>query len=530
MNKKLVYPALLAAALTIGAVGCSNGKPAQQPGGGSAADAPAANANKKFSISAMKYVYGDVPPADGRGIKMINEKFNVDYTVNLVPQGTYDEKLQAVLASGKIPDMLLFQSPDLTNRYNKFAKQGAFLPLDDYIKQYPSFQRIPQYVLDQFKVNGKNYAIPGYYPKFGFTVILRKDWLDSLNLKVPTNYDELKQVALAFTKNDPDKNGKNDTYGLAIGKDINYSIPMGAYWDMDAWYHKDSQGRFIPGIISPARKDMIQWFADLYKEGAMTRDFATLDWGATNKEFYSGKAGIFIGTPRGMSQQYMEGLLQIAPNAQFVHLEPFKAPDGSQGFNAARGFLGMTAISAEAGKDPAKVKRMLEMLDFGRKFYPNDQKNDKNKDFDWLLGNLNEGYELKDGIGVPKTTAGPQGLAPSVYLPDTAGWPVKDSDIDYPRNYSLPKLVQLTENIAKTYAGLKFYQSPNYPVVSETEIAKGTELKQYLLDEQTKMIAGQRPISDWDKMVDEWKAKGGEQIIKEINAGIKIKDPKEAWE
>jgi putative aldouronate transport system substrate-binding protein len=30
-------------------------------------------------------------------------------------------------------------------------------------------------------------------------------------------------------------------------------------------------------------------------------------------------------------------------------------------------------------------------------------------------------------------------------------------------------------------------------------------------------------------MVEEWKAKGGEQMIKEINAGITIKDAKEAW-
>lgn len=517
MSKRHILNAMLSVVLAFGAVGCSKGA------------SPADN-DKKVSISAMKYYYGDVPPADGRGIQMINERFNVDYKINLVPQGTYDEKLQAVLASGTIPDMMTFQSGDLTNRYNKFAKQGAFLALDEYIEQYPSFRRIPKYVLEQFKVDGKLYGIPGYYPKFGFTVILRKDWLDSLKLKVPASYDELKQVALAFTKNDPDKNGKNDTYGLAIGKDINYSIPMGAYWEMDAWYHKDSEGRFIPGIISGARKDMIQWFADLYKEGAMTRDFATLDWAATNKEFYSGKAGIFIGTPRGMSQQYMEGLLQIAPNAQFVQLEPFKAPDGSQGFNAGRGFLGITVISAEAGKDPVKLKRMLDMLDFGRTFYPNDQKNEKNKDFDWLLGNLNEGYDLLNGIGVLKTEAGPQGLAPSVYMIDTTGWPEKDSDVDYPRNYSLPQLVELTENIAKTYAGLKFYKSPNYPVVSDTEIAKGSELKKYLLDEQTKMIAGQRSISDWGKMVDEWKAKGGEQLIQEINAGITIKDPSEAWE
>ncbi|CAG7652506.1 extracellular solute-binding protein [Paenibacillus allorhizosphaerae] len=525
MKKKAAGSAIMTMLITVSAIGCSSTQPA-----GTDSKGAAGGTGKKLGVTAMKYIYGDIPPSDGRGIKMINERFNVDYSVNLVPQGTYDEKLTAVLASGKIPDMIMLQSGDLTNRYNKFAKQGAFLALDEYIKQYPTFQRIPQFVLDQFKVNGKVYAIPGYYPRFGFTVLLRKDWLDSLNLKVPTNYDELKQVAIAFTKNDPDKNGKNDTYGLAIGKDINHPIPMGAYWDPDAWYHKDAQGRFIPGMISNARKDMIQWFADLYKEGAMTRDFVSLDWGATNKEFYSGKAGIFIATPRGMSQQYMESLLQINPKAEFVHLEPFKAPDGSQGFASNRGFLGMTAISAEAGKDPVKVKRILEMLDLGRTFFGNEQKNDKNKDYDWLYGNLGQGYELKDGIGVAKTTAQAQGTAPISYLTDGVGYPLKDSDVDYPKLYSLPIMSKLIENISKTYSTMKYYKNPALTVVSETDLAKGAELKKYLLDEQSKMIAGQRPISDWNKMVDEWKSKGGEQLIKETNSGITIKDAKEAWE
>ena len=34
---------------------------------------------------------------------------------------------------------------------------------------------------------------------------------------------------------------------------------------------------------------------------------------------------------------------------------------------------------------------------------------------------------------------------------------------------------------------------------------------------------GQRPISDWDSLVEEYMKRGGEQIIKEMNEGIKAK-------
>jgi putative aldouronate transport system substrate-binding protein len=520
----------MTAVLVTSVIGCSSGG---SKDGDAAATPPsstpsATDANKKLTITGMRYVYGDVPGLDGRGLKMINEKFNIDYKPNLVPQGTYDEKLTATLASGSIPDVTLFQSGDLTSKYNKFAKQGAFTPLDEYIDQYPTLKRIPKFVLDQFRVNGKLYAIPQYYPKFGFTTIIRKDWLDNLGLKVPTSYEELKQVAIAFTKNDPDKNGKNDTYGLAIGKDVNPPFTQGAYWDPAAWYHKDAQGRFVPGLAGPGRKDIVTMLADLYKEGAITRDFATIDWANTNKEFYSGIAGIFIGTPRGMSQAYMDGLMKINPQAKFVHVEQFKAPDGSQGMTAGSGFIGFEVISAEAGKDKAKVKRILDMLEAGRTFHPDDKKNEKNADFDWLNGNVGVGYDMVDGKPVVKKETASQGLYPLAYLPDGIAWPEKDSDINYLTAYQEP-LKQLAADIMKSYSTMKYYANPSNGIVSDTLIAKGTELNKYLYDEQTKMIAGQRPLADWDKMVDEWKSKGGEQLIKEMNAEIKIKDAKEGW-
>lgn len=527
-RKKTAVLSVATVLLTTSVIGCSStGGDSAQNGSGSAAPGTDDKA-KKYTINAMKPYYGDIPGSEGRGLKMINEKFNVDYIPGLVPQGMYEEKLTVTLVSGTLPDVMVFQSADLTSKYNKFAKQGAFTPLDEYIDQYPSLKFIPKFVLDQFRINGKLYAIPQYYPKFGFTTIVRKDWLDNLGLKVPASYEELKQVAVAFTKNDPDKNGKNDTYGIAIGKDINPAFTQGAYWDSLAWYHKDAQGRFIPGNIGPGRKEIVTMLADLYKENAITRDFATIDWANTNKEFYSGKAGIFIGTPRGMSQAYMDGLMKINPEAKFVHLDQFKAPDGSQGMLAGSGFSGFEVISAEAGKDKGKVARILEMIDTGRHYFPDSEKNEKNADFDWLYGNAGQGYDMVNGLPVVKKDAAAQGLQPLNYLIDGVAWPAKDSDVNYLLAYQEP-LKTLAGEIMKSYSAMKYYANPTNGVVSETQLSKGADLTKYLNDEQTKMIAGQRPISDWDKMIEEWKAKGGEQLIKEMNAEAKFKDMKEGW-
>ncbi|MDQ1910681.1 extracellular solute-binding protein [Paenibacillus sp. GD4] len=524
MNAKRTTFVTLAVLLAATAVACS-----KQPAAGTnqpSAEAPKEDPNKKHTITALDFRYGDPPPSSSPGLNMINEKFNIDYKVTFVTNTAFDEKINATFASGDIPDMVGLMSTDLKARYAKFAKQGAFLPLDDYIKQYPTLQVVPDFIWDSMRVNGKIYAIPQYSPKFQVVTVIRKDWLDAVGMKVPTNYEELKQVALAFTKNDPDKNGKNDTYGFAIGKDINPNFNQGPYWDPDAWYHKNKDGNYIPGMIGEGRKEIIQMLADLYKEGAITKDYAVLNWADTNKEFYSGKAGIFIGTPRGMSQAYMDGLLKIHPNAQFVSLGAFVDKNGNQGLTAGSGFAGLTVLNAKLAKEPDKLKRILTLNEFGRKFYADDQKNEKNADFDWWSGKVGVGYDMVNGQPVNKKNFASDGLAPSTYFVDNVAWAPKDTDVNYSITYQTKQLSDLVKEIETMYKSVKLYANPINGLESPADLEKGDELKKYLMNEQVKMIAGQRPVSDWDKLVQEYMDKGGAKIVQEYNAGIKNKDPK----
>ncbi|MDF2661106.1 MAG: extracellular solute-binding protein [Paenibacillus sp.] len=363
MAMKKVLAAGLIVALSATAVACGTGKEAEKPSAAGANNEGQAGASKKHTISMIDYRYGALPPADGKGIQMINEKFNVDYKPQYVVRSDYVQKLSAVVASGDIPDIIVLEAPDAN--FYKWAKQGAFLPLNEYMDKYESFKLIPENVRKSVSVGGKIYGIQKYLTEtYELTPMIRTDWLEKLNLKMPTNYEELKQVAIAFTKNDPDGNGKADTYGLAMAENINPQYAMGTYWDINAWYHKNDQGQVIPGFISNARKDHVQWLADLYKEGAITKDFALLNWTQVNtKEFYGGKAGIFIGTPRGMNPTWMQGLVDINPNAKLAPIPMFKAPDGSQGYTTTPGYYGVVMLSAKLKDDPEKVKRILDGSD-----------------------------------------------------------------------------------------------------------------------------------------------------------------------
>ncbi|PTX64901.1 carbohydrate ABC transporter substrate-binding protein (CUT1 family) [Melghirimyces profundicolus] len=485
--------------------------------------------DKKYTITSLDFLYTDIPPKDGKGIKMIEKRFNVDYKREYGIYTDYKEKLTSRVASGDIPDVMGFTMEEDKANYFKWAKQGAFLPLNEYIDEYPSLKRVPKEVWNSVSIDGKIYAIPRYFPKnYLNSPIIRKDWLDKLGLEMPTNYDELKKVAIAFAKEDPDGNGKDDTYGLVLGEKGYPFYHFGTYWDADAWYHKNDNGEYIPGVISEARKQSIETMAELYKEGAIQKEFILLKPNEANtKVFYAGKAGIFIGSPRGMAEDYMKALKKIDSKAELAAIPPFEAPDGSRGYTSGSGYYTVNTLSAKLADDPGKVRRILEMIDFGRKFYPLEERTPQNKDFDWLYGHEGKGYEMADGNAIPES--GTKGLAPWHYLLDNKMWAPNDEANEYSKTYKDPTLKNLVKDLEKMHTEIEHYNNPVHQVFSPTLVNKGREITDRLLNEQAKMITGDRPLSDWDQVVQEYLKDGGAQMIEEVNRGIKEKNIQPGW-
>ncbi|MFD0868283.1 extracellular solute-binding protein [Paenibacillus residui] len=225
---------------------------------------------RSMKITAIDFEW-DAVPEHGIGLNMINERFQVDYRPTFYLADRYYDKLVSVLTSNRIPDIISFPNDSL--KFIQFAKQGLFLPLNEYIDTYSTFQAVPPAMYERFSVNGNIYGIPQYYPSYNMTPIIRKDWLDNLGLSMPTNFEELKQVAIAFAHDDPDGNGKDDTYGIVTGRNYYPDYGFGAYWDSAAWLHKNEAGDYIPGSISEGFKQQIAIMAELYAEGALAKIF-----------------------------------------------------------------------------------------------------------------------------------------------------------------------------------------------------------------------------------------------------------------
>jgi len=525
--KKHMMTAALSVLLIGSIVGCSGGQTKDSADPSGTGNTAAGANNEKITINWFDGTWEDpVPAPQSEAVTKINEKFNVDFKSQYIPWDTYEEKLAVKMASGDLPDVIGME--EVNSNYLKWAKEGAFLPLDEFLSQYETFKLVPGYIWDSLKVDGHVYGIPTYFSaKGGKKPVIRKDWLDKLGLKMPTNYDELKQVIIAFNNNDPDGNNKADTQGLGLAKGIYYDPAFGTYYSNTAWYHKNEAGQYIPGNISQANKAKIEFLADLYKAGALNKDWAVTNYNDVFKAFNAGKVGIWYEQPGGTGID-IATLKQNDPKAEVVPIPPFAAPDGSQGLKMGSGWYRMYMISSKLKDEPEKVKRILEMIDYFRTYVPADQQNAQNAYYDWMNGGEGKGYKVVDGIAqyIPENRSA---VAPSAYILNF-GMALNDADLDeFAYTAKTPEGKAFNKALAGMLKSTKFYVDPTSRIIAPTYMAKKTELNQYITDETTKMVVGQRPVSDWDKMVEEFMAKGGKEAIDEVNQELTKNNIQGEW-
>ncbi|WP_169306547.1 extracellular solute-binding protein [Cohnella pontilimi] len=469
--------------------------------------------SKKLTISMINGSWASpLPSPTGEGVNMINEKFNINLKPQFIPYDELTNKLPVIMAAGDLPDMIGMESVDAN--FVKWAKQGAFLPLNDYIDKYPTLKAVPKSVWDAVTVDGKIYAIPQYFPvKYGKKPIIRKDWLDNLGLPMPTNYEELKKAAIAFTNDDPDKNGKKDTYGLGMGKLIVYGGWMGAGYD-NVWYYKNDKGQYIPGNISEGFKKQITVLRDLYKAGAINKDWAVTKVGDMRKDFFAGKFGIWYEQPYDISETRFKDLKKINPTAELAVIPAFAQEDGEQGYPGLSGYYQLMSLNANLKDDPDKIDRILQMEDYFRTFIPPADRNPQNADFDWMNGFVDKAYTMVNGIAVDKENV--TDLQPKSYIIDR-GWAPDDESNEPAAVIQDPFTKSFIQGAVDLLKTSKFYLNPIDRIHSEVLDAKVSELDKAVNDHQTRMIVGQESLDKWDDMVQEYLRKGGQDIIDDVN-------------
>jgi putative aldouronate transport system substrate-binding protein len=217
-NKRTAGAVVSVSLLAAIAAGCGTSAETQGEAGSGANGGTASGKSEPVSISMFNRVNAQIEIDNNPVIAEAGKLANVKLSVEAPPINNYVDKLQVLMASGDLPDLVYNWSGADANM-ETWAKNGLLTPLDDKIAKYPNLMKnITKEMWDGVKsVNdGKIYIVPRTNIVNHWGYMVNQTWLDKLNLKAPTTLDEFTNVCKAFAHNDPDGNGKADTYCLTF--------------------------------------------------------------------------------------------------------------------------------------------------------------------------------------------------------------------------------------------------------------------------------------------------------------------------
>jgi putative aldouronate transport system substrate-binding protein len=451
-----------------------------------------------LKLSIMTLMYAEPPKADSEVQKKIEEFTNTKLDISWVPNSSYKEKVNVTIASGELPKALLVQNNKDSNILSA-VRSGVFWEIGPYLNDYPNLSKMNKSVFDNIKVDGKIYGLYRARDLSTYGIIFRSDWLKSLGLTEPKTIDELYNVLKAFTLNDPDKNGKQDTVGLTEEKTMDgFNVVASFLGAPNGWEVKD--GKLSPDFLTPEYFEAMKFYKKLYDEKLIKQDFPVLNNQQKKDDINQGKAGAVISNMID-GANYQASLSKTFPGADVDVVSRIKGPKGER-TPGGIGYNSVVMFPKSSVKTEAELKQILGFYD----------KMSDQKMLD-LLGWGVEGkhYKLEDGKPVFIDQKLQDTEVGSSYLQlQIAKYTAKTTGKETPLMEKYGKMIKENESIA--------VNNPTNPLVSETQTTKGNELRPIIEDARTKYILGKIDEAGWKQAIEQWRKAGGDKVIEEFTA------------
>jgi putative aldouronate transport system substrate-binding protein len=318
-------------------------------------------------------------------------------------------------------------------------------------------------------------------------------------------------MLVAFTKNDPDGNGKNDTFGMAVTK---YNGP----WDnIQVWFGApngwgiDKKGELIPAHQTAEYDEALKWFRKIYSEGLVNKDFATYDsskWdnllrSETNVAGFTVDVGDrFIKLGEFFEKNNMPGKVQMVGGFANSKAEEKLLP--TEGFN------GILAFSKSKIKTEEDLKSSLDFVD---KLSDAEILNVINYGFEGVHWNLNKQLGYVENIDISKQpelgyARGLKQILTGYVSPEQHAKELPAAPLNEIRTLAAQVQLENEKYVVKNPASA--YTSPTYVKV-------GAELTKIIEDARIKYIMGEIDDVGLQAAKEQWLKAGGQEVIKEYN-------------
>ncbi len=439
------------------------------------------------------------------------------YDATVVPDSGYEQKFAATIAGGDLPDLMFFNPPP---GWEKIMQQGAFTDLTPYLtgdalKEFPNLAAFPAIVWKNVALNRKIYGVPRPRYLASTALYFRQDWAEKVGYGTQKNADDVFKMFVAMAKNDPDGNGKADTWGYSS----NAPRPQFGV-EFLAWmfrapnnWRRNADGTLTKNYETDEYKATVDFARRLWAAGALHPDAANSTNTANLQLLVSGKIGAYASGISGLPGKFgARGTIrQMEPSANLIPWIPVGHDGGSAVYHKAIGFFGFTAIPAKVGKDQGRVKELLHILDYFAAPFGSEENT--------FLANGLEGVHFTYENGVPIKNA--RGRSEIGVVTGTQG--VVLANLTNPPQvpfYDSPGDAQLIQQAQ--YQMLKVgLDDPTWGVYSPTNSQQSPVLAQLQADALFEVVTGRGAPDRWDTFVKDWRSRGGDQIRKEYEDALK---------
>ncbi len=465
-----------------------------------------------------EYVPGSI---GDQWVDIIEEHCGVEIEWECPPTSSYEENLQLTLLDDKKPDAIIIPTGWTSSpTFIDACKNGLFINVDEMLQDCPNLLKYTaEASFNALKVLGDDriYGVPRSTVRRADGFSLNEQWLENLGIEYNEGdiltADEFFDILYAFTYNDPDGNGVNDTYG------------MNAYSNDDGTMVSNLQHIFNLGIGTEAYmidgKPVLLKYSKEYDNYKQYLAFVNRCWeaGVIDPDAFS--------IDRATAQDHMAftgseniyaGNMQIEPTENnpftYKYLPAVVASEGATpGYGEfANGIYWFWGITNDC-EHPEKVMEVLNYM---------------LSDEQWP--NLNAGS--LEGVGFVMTPEGDYDFSP------TEEWkakglestnPIRDivrrcNDGDFFVNKSLPKAQRerLSALINKSF---DLYIEPvdDGFVPSIASDPTFIEYNAFVIQAEAKIITGEKPVDYWDEVLDGWYSAGGDKYVEELMAYINSK-------
>ncbi|WP_163538564.1 extracellular solute-binding protein [Gracilibacillus sp. YIM 98692] len=465
--------------------------------GGESSDEP-------FSFSLMANLHTPEVPEE-KVLEEIEGITNTDVEIQWVPDNNYEDRLNTAFATNSLPDAVFLKNQTTFIQFRDAIEDDQFWEIGPYLDEFENLQKLKDNVLDNTRVNGNLYTLYQGRPLSRQGMIYRKDWADNLGLEAPTTTEEFMEMARAFTEDDPDGNGENDTFGVTDRSDLIY----GAFKTVSSWfgtpnYWGEKDGQLLPEFMFDEYVQTMDFFREMHENGYINQDFPVTSKVDQQEFIKNGSAGIYVGSMGDVISLYNDAVA-INPDVEYDVHNYVEGPDGEFGVWAIPGFGNLVMFPKSSVETEEDLKKILGFFD--SLMAPEVA----NLSYWGLEG---EHYEVVDGSAKVTDDQAKFDREVKPYQAIGIGEPETNGRyegfFEYEPKAKSEELFKDNENY--------LIEDPTVPLYSETYVQDGARLQQIITDATYQYILGQTDLEGFEAAIEDWKSQGGEDIIEEFNA------------